>query len=561
GTVRTYNTAGGEAWTRRLPHGCDYVGMVPDSTAVIAVSRRGDVTLLAPTGEPVWKISLGVEAGRPDASRERVVVPSFDGVYCFGPDGSSIGVYDVGAPTVRAILGGKDGSMLLVQDAKRRVLLLDTATGDTRWELTLPEDPRDVSFAADGSAILLATWEGELERLDVSDVARATAAVGPRASAKSDAGFLEVASAPDETAAASPDSIVMSPSARWRDPIDEHGDHAILALPRGAGVVVLDRAGGSVELRAGGKKPAWSASHLGAAGVMDASATGELIAAGGPLGFRLFSQAKGEIANAPIAVRALAVAGNGSVVLVGAANARLHLFESSGRAMWDVPTPGFHALSISPDGMILAIVRGGTISVQQRGGRSGFTTAVGPDRAAGGAGVAAHVVALDDGIFYATHAGRVGLFAPDGKPRSEDALPPGFPVEAVVRAGAEIVVITGGGSFRLDSAAGKLRPLAAGPARRPDTRIVFGVFMDRLVEFRYDSKEIACLDPVAGAVVWKRAMGSKPQAISVSAEGTALAGIVGAELVLYDLVPGKRAAPETGSGSPPSETPPSFLEL
>ena len=548
GLIKTYAATGKGAWSRRLAHGCDYLQFHPAGGALLAVSRRGDITFLAGNGEPEWKVSIGCEACRPDLSTQRIAVPSFDGVYAFGPDGAALGIYDVGAPTVRAIFGN-DGESLLVQDAKRRLSLLDPVTGDTRWQYSFTDEPRDVAFSADGGSILLAGWAGELERLDVTEVdsARApapAATIQPHASGN----YLEV------DGGAAPTGSRVAPKPRWRTPVEIRGDVEMAVLPGGEGVVVLDREAETVELYRGDALPAWGASHLGPDAKLRVAGCGAPILVGGSRGVRVFDAKRGEIANAAVAARALEVADGGGAFVAGSESARLHLFDARGKPLWDVPTPGFSSIAISPDANVIAIVRGGSILLQVRGGKGGFQKSVAPDVAPDD--VALRALVVDDGVFYASRSGRVGLLALDGAVRFEDALPPGFPADRLLAVSGSLLIETRGGVFRADLASGKLAGVP-GPARRPETRARFASFMDRLLEFRYDSREIVCLEALGGAVLWRRAVGSPPQAVSVSADGASLAGIVSGELVLYDLVP----ATQEPSSAPPTETPPTFLEL
>lgn len=554
GVLRVLNAAGRETWTRRTVHATDYAQLLPDGTGVVAVSRRGDVTFFSAEGEPLWKLALCCEAGRPDVSAEKIVIPSFDGVYAFAHDGSPAGVYDVGAPAVRTIFG-EEGRTLLVQDAKKRLRLVDVATGTTRWELALPEDPRDIAWASDGRAILIAGWTGELERLDVADVDQAAAAP-PAAAAQATGAFLDLGG---KSAAGGPEAPpACAPRLRWRVPLPGEGAASLLTLPHGRGVAVLDADEQTLGFFSGDATPAWSATHLGPSAILAASDDGETIVAGGSHGVRFFRADRGEVANAAVAARAIEVAAGGSAVLVGAEGSKLHLFDAWGRRAWEVPAPGFTSMGISPSAAVMAIARGGTVVAQLRGGKGGFQKAVAPDTAHDG--IAVRVVVFDDAVVFASRAGRVGELALDGTTVFEDALPPGFPVDRAIRSGGDVLVATGGGTFRLERAgARRLRPLRTPPGTRPEERSAFAVFMDRLLEFRYDSTGIACLEAAEGRLSWRRATGSLPRALSVSADGSALAGIVGGELVLYDLVAG--SAEPGAPGAPPAETPPTFLEL
>jgi outer membrane protein assembly factor BamB len=542
GLLKIYSATAKETAARRYAHSTDYIAFAEDGASILVVSKRGDVSYVDEHGETRWHVAIGCEACHPDVSRDRVVIPSFDGVYAFLSDGTAAGIYDVGAPTVRALFGD-GGRALLVQDAKRRLLLLDVATGDTRWHLTLPEDPRDVAFSHDGTGILISSWGGDLERLDVSSVEHGTGtsarAPARPAATPGGAGFLEVEAGP---------GLAIAPKPRWRVPVQVAGEAEIVVLPKGAGVALLDRSIGSLVFHDTEGKAAWSASRLGSGVRIAAGRDGAPIVAAGDRGVRVFDAARGEIANAPVAARQLAVAIGGGAILVGAANARLHLYGGDGAPVWDVPTPGISSVALSPSGHAILLVRGGDLGLQLRKGGSGFQKKVAPD------GAVVQALVREGDVLWISSTGRAGRIAHDGASIFETAVPP---LDAIVRAGDEILVHGAIGWSRLEPSTGKTEPLKgagrASPSASREGGIAFAVSMDRLLGFRYDSKEIACVEAVSGTVLWRRAVGSAPRAIGVSADGTALAGIVSGELVLYDLAP---------AGSPPAaEAPPRFLEL
>jgi len=544
-------------------------------TLTCVVSERGDVTLLDHLGQPHWTVSLGATSGAPDAAHDRVVVPSFDGVHSFLLDGTPAGLYDVGAPVVRAQLD--DGaSRILVLDAKNRLFLLAAQTGETLWHLALPEDTADVSFAADGGAIAIALRSGAVERLQVID-GNAQTGVGsaggfsfgnsgpatmpsPAAIAHAPGGFLEM---PDE------DGLKIRPKVRWRVPVSAQAPQIAL-LRSGEGIALLDAPRGELALWTGNDTPAWRASGLGAGSILAAGVAGDPIVVAGPAGIRFFSFDRGPIGKAALQASSLAVAASGAAVLAGSASQRLHLFDGEGNPVWDVPTPGFRRLGISPSGNELAIARvDGNVVFQVRGRQTpaagrpkadqGGTT--GWTQTLGGTGfltsdedvdTSIEMLVLEDGLLFATAGGRAGFVAADGTTTFDGRIPGGHAAADIVTvAGQHLLRDATGAWSQFLKSPWKLVPLAnvGGGASSQ-----FAMAMDRLLEFRYDSKEIASVDASTGTVIWKRALSEAPKAVAVAADGSCLAAVVSGELVLYDLISDGPAA----AASPDAQR---FLEL
>src|SRR5207245_8781948 len=86
---------------------------------------------------------------------------------------------------------------------------------------------------------------------------------------------------------------------------------------------------------------------------------------------------------------------------------------------------------------------------------------------------------------------------------------PGKGVEAMVRCGdGALVRDRTDGWFRLARDPWRVEPLPS-PRLASATRL-FAPGMDRLLEFRYDQKEIASLDAMAGKLLWRRALDEAP---------------------------------------------------
>lgn len=573
GLVRLHDAATGrDLGGQRVKHGADHIALLMvelddpapkrgkpagpiRATLTLVVSERGDITLLDHLGQPHWTVSLGATAGAPDAAHDRVVVPSFDGVHAFLLDGTPAGLYDVGAPAVRAQLND-DATRLLVLDAKNRLFLLDAQAGTTHWQGTLPEDTADVSFAPDGASIAVALRNGAVERLQVIDSAATTAPTvfsldsssmpAPAAFETPAGGFLEM---PEE-----PDALKIRPKPRWRVPVTATAPQIAL-LRSGEGVALLDPHRGELSLWTGSDMPAWKAANLGAASLLGAGVAGDPIVVAGPAGVRFFSFERGPIGTAPVQARLLAVSASGSAVLVGSSAQRLHLFDGEGRPVWDVPTPGFRRAGISPGGNELAIVRDdGTVVFQVRGRRGGWTHFLGgagflapQEEEQGDAPPAAvEICVQEDGVLFATAAGRAGFVAADGTSVFDGHVPGQLGADEILSvAGQHLLRDEQGRWSRFRRSPWKLDPLLNATGRASSR---FAMALDHLLEFRYDSKEIASVDTSTGNILWKRALEEAPRAVAVAADGSCLAAVVSGELVLYDLVPAGSAVasgPET----------------
>lgn len=589
GLVRMHDASTGrELGGQRVRHAADHVALLAvelaaqepagrgrgkpaQPTLTTIVSERGDVTLLDHLGQPHWTVSLGATSGAPDAAHDRIVVPSFDGVHSFLLDGTPAGLYDVGAPTVRALLD--DGAQrLLVLDARNRLFLLAAHTGETLWSQALPEETADVSFAADGAGIAIALRSGAVERLSIVDggaAASVAASSGAFAAASSSSGTLEIMPAPASIQAPpggylempeEPGAVRITPKPRWRIPVTAVAPQIAL-LRSGAGIALLDAARGELSLWTGEQSPAWRADRLGANSILAAGMAGDPIVVAGPAGVRFFSFERGPIApGVQIPASALAVAESGAAVLVGTSAARLHLFDGEAKPVWDVPTPGFRRIGISPTGNELAIARDdGTVVFQVRGRRGGWTQ---PLRGTGylsseeseGAPGGVEIRVLEDGVLFGTVAGRAGFVAAAGTMLFDGHVPGGGGAAEIVSvAGQHLLRDMHGDWSAFRRPPWRLDPLprsAAGSTSR------FAMAMDHLLEFRYDSKEIASVDTATGKLLWKRALSESPKAVAVAADGSCLAAVVSGELVLYDLIPAGSSSVSTG-GSDTQR----FLEL
>lgn len=568
GLVRLYDAGGRELGGQRVRHAADHLALLavelaeeprrgrpvarPTLTAV--VSGRGEITLLDHLGQPHWHVALGATAGPPDAAHDRIVVPSFDGVHAFLLDGTPAGLYDVGAPAVRAFLDDA-AERLLVLDARNRLSLLAGRTGETLWHLPLPEDVADVSFASDGRAIAVALRSGPVERLDVMDgsapagiaIGGARPAAAPAASDPA-SGFLEME-----------EGARVRPRSRWRVPAAASAVELAL-LRGGAGVALLDRDRGELTLWNGGRAPSWRVAGLGPGCTLAAAGEGAPIVAAGPSGVHFFGTEAGPLARSGIEARTLAIAEESGAVLVGSRASRLHLFDAAGQPVWDVPVPGMRAAAISPNGMEIAVVRaGGTIAFQVRGRRGGWS------RSVGGAGFLAegehgeadlHVCVAEEGVFFADATGRAGLVGTGGEVVLDAPLPGGRGAAELVTVPGKAILVrdTGGGWSRFLRDPWRLEPLSGAGGRSGHGESRFAVDpRGRLIEFRYDAREIASFDVLDGTVLWRRALDRMPHAVAVAPDGATLAAVVSGELVLYDLT-------STGAGGSGGE-PQRFLEL
>lgn len=577
GLVRFFDGATGrDLGGQRLTHAADHVAVLsveivgeprrrgpaaPQPTLAFVVSERGDVTMLDHAGKPAWTIHLGAVAGPPDAAHDRVVVPSFDGVHAWLLDGSPAGLYELGtpaSPAVRALLDDS-AERLLALDARNRVFLIAMKTGETLWHLQLPEDVADVAFAPDGNAIAIAMRSGAVEWLQVIETASAGAAadVGERApdfgampaatafEPGATGGFLEMCDGP---------LAAMRPKPRWRVPVSVASPRLAL-LHGGDGVALLDAERGELSLWTGAAAPAWRARGLGAWPLLAAATSGTPIVAAGATGVRFFSFDRGSSGAASIDARFLAVAESGAAVLVGSSASRLHLFDAEGRPVWDVPAPRFRFVDVSPDGNGLAIVReDGTVVYQRRGSKGGWTRDLGSagflsgDEGPGGEpSRVVHLQLVDDGALFANAAGRAGFVGADGSLVADLLLPNQRGASELVTVGPEVLVRDDrGGWYRFRRQPWRIEPLpkAGAPGGIAESR--FAIAMDHLLEFRYDSKEIASIDAATGAVLWKRALTEAPKAVAVAADGSCLAAVVAGELVLYDLLGGATSASTQG---------------
>jgi hypothetical protein len=280
----------------------------------------------------------------------------------------------------------------------------------------------------------------------------------------------------------------------------------------------------------------------------------------------------GRVGGAEVDATRLAVAESGLAVLVGSRLARMHLFDAIGRPLWDAPTAGFSTLGLSPRGREIAIARAdGTVGFHVRGSggwtadltpvtageppRAGFRTL--PDFAAADGDL--EILVMNDGLAYGTRSGKAGFVDANGRRIFEQPLPGGRAVEKMVRAGDGALLRDAAGAWFALRRGWSLSPLGGGrtPARGEDSVFAVtpgGESVDRLLEFRYDSREIGSYDAVSGSVMWRRALDQAPKAVAVTADGSCLAALVAGELVLYDLSAGTPAASQAPQG-------PRFLEL
>lgn len=576
GLVRLFDAATGrDMGGQRVIHAADHIallavelttagppkrGTAPTRpTLTVVVSERGDITMLDHLGQTHWHFALGATSAAPDAAHDRVIVPSFDGVHSFLLDGTPAGLVDVGAPVIRAQLDD-GGERILALDARNRLFLLAAKTGETLWHLALPEETADVSFAPDGRAIAIALRSGAVEWLQVVDdnIAASVGSAGgftfgkdgparmpsPAAIARPSAGFLEL---PEEA------GLKIRPKPRWRVPVTATAPQLAL-LRSGDGIAVLDAPRGELALWTGGTMPAWRASGLGAGSMLAAGVAGDPIVVAGPAGIRFFSFERGPLGKAAMHASSLAVAVSGAAVVAGSATQRLHLFDGEGNPVWDVPTPGFRRLGISPGGNELAIARDdGQVVFQVRGRKGGWMQPLGgtgfltKDDEEGEPSTLEMLV-LEDGVLFATAAGRAGFVAADGTTAFDGRIPAGHgAVEIATVAGEHLLRDTSGAWSRfLRTPAWKIESLPNATGRASSR---FAMAMDRLLEFRYDSKEIASVDIATGHVLWKRALEEAPKAVAVAADGSCLAAVVSGELVLYDLIsdagPAVAAGPDT----------------
>ncbi len=557
GLIRLVGANGKETRSKRLFHGADHVGIAEDGEQVVVVSKRGDVTILgrvgAVAGQDPWHVNLGCVAHRPVLSNERIAIPTFDGVHAFGPDGSEAGLYDIGSPVLRAHFGN-EGATLLVSDAKNRLMILEVASGETLWHVQLEDEPRDVSFSWDGATIVVIDRAGRAVRFAMGDdrdlVASAPAIThgsahsgshaaapnaSPRAGARGPTVFLEVAR----------DVPRAEPRVRWRVKTPGSSSVSLQVLEGGHGVAMLDRASGVLSLWDGAREPVWSSDGAGSGARLVCARAGAPIVVVSPRSISFHSVASGELATAPVATREIAVAADGGAVLVASAVDRLHLFDGAGNPLWDVPAPGVRAVGVSASGMELAIAfADGRLSLHARA-----TNAQIPLKPSAPVVELAH---LDDGLVFATGSGKVGFAMADGRITFEAALPSGRPVGALAAIDKRTVLVfdLDGNVFRLEPGPWRLTPAGEAPAEDAARQHAVDP-MDHLLEFRYDSKEIGCLDAASGTLLWRRALPETPRAVSVTADGSCLAAHVSGELVLYDLSPADRK-PEAG---------PRFLEL
>lgn len=582
GLVRFHDAATGrDLGGQRVTHAADHLallavelvgdgggrGPAEQATLAFVVSERGDVTMLDHTGKPAWVIRLGAVAGPPDAAHDRVVVPSFDGVHAWLLDGTPAGLYELGSPASPAVRALLDDSAerLLALDARNRVYLIAVKTGETLWHHQLPDDVADVAFAPDGGALAVAMRGGAVERLQILETGAAAGTGSAEHAADfggvpavahvpgASGGFLEMSEGP---------AAAMRPKPRWRVPVGV--DAPRLAILRaGAGVVLLDAERGELSLWTGGSSPVWRAGGLGARSELAAATSGDPIVVAGPSGVRFFSFERGATGAAPVRARHLAVAESGSAVLVGSESFRLHLFDGAGRPVWDVPTPGFRAIDVSPDGNGLAIVReNGAVVFQRRGNKGGWTRDLGSsgflagDEASAERARTVHLQLVDDGALFANAAGRAGFVAPDGTLAADLLLANQRGATGIVTVGTEVLVRDDrDGWHRFRRNPWKVEALRTAPRPPGNTESRFAFAMDHLFEFRYDSKEIASIDAATGAVLWKRALPESPKAVAVAADGTCLAAVVAGELVLYDLLGGATSATPQGTDTQ------RFLEL
>lgn len=544
GLVRLVGANGKEIRSKRLFHGADHVGLAEDAESVVVVSKRGDVTILGRPGalpnEDPWHVNLGCVAHRPALSNERIAIPSFDGVHAFGPDGSQAGLYDVGSPVLRAHFGN-EGATLLVSDAKNRLLILEVASGETLWHVQLEAEPRDVSFSWDGATIVVIDARGQAVRFamgDDRDVMPSAAVFthgSSHAAPHEPAGFLEVAREVPRA----------EPRVRWRVHTPATSSVSLQVLEGGAGVVLLDRSAGVLSLWDGAREPVWSTDGLGSGARLACARAGTPIVVVSPRALSFHSVANGEQATVPVAAREIAIAGGGAAVIAASRTDRLHLFDGAGAPLWDVPAPGVRAVAVSESGMELAIAfADGRLALHARA--TNAQVALKPS---------APVVELafvDDGLAFATANGRLGFAIADGRITFEGPLPSGRPVGALSAIGRKSVLAfdLDGNVFRLERDPWRVSPAGRSPAADAARQHAVDP-MDHLLEFRYDSKEIGCLDAASGSLLWRRALPETPRAVSVTADGACLAAHVSGELVLYDLSPADRK-PESG---------PRFLEL
>jgi hypothetical protein len=146
---------------------------------------------------------------------------------------------------------------------------------------------------------------------------------------------------------------------------------------------------------------------------------------------------------------------------------------------------------------------------------------------------------VEEGVLFGTVAGRAGFVGADGSTLFDGHIPGGVAAAEIVSvAGQHLLRDMNGGWSAFRPGPWRLEPLSQGGGASSK----FAMAMDHLIEFRYDSKEIASVDMSTGKQLWKRALGEAPKAVSVAADGSCLAAVVSGELVLYDLI---------SSGSPP----------
>jgi hypothetical protein len=139
----------GQLW-RRAPHLSRIRPAFPGAVITGADFLRDGRVALAVSLPPAGERQLWLRD--PDGGLERVAPPDATGPAAISPDGRRVAYLARGA--------GPDGSGLTARLDRLRIARADGSAGETRWQLTRPDEQlTDLSWAPDGASVLLVSTQ------------------------------------------------------------------------------------------------------------------------------------------------------------------------------------------------------------------------------------------------------------------------------------------------------------------------------------------------------------------------------------------------------------------